>query len=162
MAVEAVRTRPFHRWSKSTPQERFWAKVDKSAGDAECWPWTAGRNRHGYGLYAFEGKTILANRGLWILLHGAVPEGRFVLHHCDNPPCVNPEHLYLGTQAENMRDLVVRGRHATLHGFKQPGHPPKTACLRGHPFDGTNTYTAPNGKRGCRQCFRVRKELRAQ
>lgn len=89
---------------------RFWAKVQRS--DA-CWLWTGCRNRLGYGRIACGGVTfnsILANRASWILHFGPIPEGKCVLHSCDNPPCVNPNHLFLGTHDDNMKDMVLKER----------------------------------------------------
>jgi hypothetical protein len=81
-------------------------------GDAdECWEWTAFRNPSGYGMIRNGRRGMaLAHRVAWALAHGPVPEGRHVLHHCDNPGCVNPAHLYIGTNADNVRDKVARGR----------------------------------------------------
>lgn len=89
---------------------RFWAKVDRSG---ECWVWTKGCNDKGYGVFGvWHAKSVLAHRVSWIIAHGSIPRGIFVLHHCDNPPCVRPSHLYLGTHEDNARDVVVRKRHA--------------------------------------------------
>ena len=86
--------------------DRFWLKVRKTKG---CWLWQAALNK-GYGVVGFEGRVILASRVSWELANGPIPLGMGVLHHCDNPPCVNPAHLYAGTQADNFRDARQRGR----------------------------------------------------
>jgi len=88
-------------------QDRFWTKVDKSK---ECWEWQGGRNKQGYGMIQCDGKSAKAHRVSWELLHGKIPEGIKVLHKCDNPPCVNPDHLFLGTQRDNMQDCSKKGR----------------------------------------------------
>jgi len=89
-------------------EDRFWPKVDKT--DA-CWVWTANTNGVGYGL-VFDGKTKkLAHRVSWELRHGPILKGQHVLHRCDNPGCVNPEHLFLGTAKDNMRDMRNKGRN---------------------------------------------------
>jgi hypothetical protein len=87
--------------------ERFWAKVGKTES---CWLWTGSRLGRGYGMFRHNGKTVKAHRIAWELEYGPVPQGLYVLHTCDNPPCVRPEHLFLGTQFANMRDMVSKGR----------------------------------------------------
>lgn len=87
--------------------ERFWSKVEKSDG---CWEWQGFKNAHGYGRFYFRGAASRAHRVAWILTHGAIPAGQHVLHSCDNPGCVRPEHLHLGTHAENMGEMFARNR----------------------------------------------------
>lgn len=96
--------------SQSFP-ERFWSKVEKTEA---CWIWTGGIDSGGYGSI-FRGlgpkRAIRSHVASWILNNGEVPEGLFVLHNCplrDNPRCVNPAHLYLGTQAANVRDMIFK------------------------------------------------------
>ncbi len=84
--------------------ETFWAKVQKTDG---CWLWTAGTNKHGYGKYL----QTSAHRASWEIHFGAIPSNLCVLHRCDNPPCVRPEHLFLGTDADNMTDRLAKGRY---------------------------------------------------
>lgn len=90
-----------------TPElvERFWPKVDQSG---DCWIWTASRDGMGYGMYAH----TRAHRFSWMLHHGPIPAGMCVLHRCDTPACVRPEHLFLGTRDDNMRDRQAKGRQA--------------------------------------------------
>lgn len=95
---------------RGTPEERFWAKVDKSGGPDACWPWTGCRNRQGYGATTLGGKRTGAHRVALALVTGPIPEGRFACHKCDNPPCCNPAHLYAGTPLDNARDSSRRGR----------------------------------------------------
>lgn len=98
--------------------EAFWLKVDKTSRPAGCWLYTGFRKWDGYGWLAryFNGKVryLTAHRYAWMLLKGDVPAGMHVLHKCDNPPCCNPDHLWLGTHQDNMRDKSAKGRFGTL------------------------------------------------
>lgn len=99
---------PAHRETR-TREQRFWRFVQKSEG---CWAWTADKVTGGYGRFARGGrpKLVLAHRFSYELANGPIPDGLHVLHHCDNPPCVNPSHLWLGTDADNARDCDAKGR----------------------------------------------------
>jgi len=88
-------------------EEKFWSKVEKGETD-ECWEWQAAADEHGYGRINVRGKTKLATR-VSVRLDGRDPSNYYVLHKCDNPCCVNPKHLYLGNQKQNMRDSVEHG-----------------------------------------------------
>lgn len=90
--------------------ERVWAKVDKR-GDDECWRWNACGTTRGYGIMTMAGENFLAHRLIYELCVGAIPEGIFVLHRCDNRRCVNPAHLFLGTAQDNKGE---RNSHAKL------------------------------------------------
>lgn len=88
----------------------FWAKVDRSGGPSACWPWTGFLNRKGYGRCGYRYRTWLAHRLAWHLTNGPVAADLAVCHSCDNPRCANPAHLWLGTLADNNRDMEVKGR----------------------------------------------------
>lgn len=114
---------------------RFWSKVDKTSG---CWVWTASRSGNGYGQFRLDGHNRPAHRLAWELTHGAIPEGAFVLHECDNPPCVRPDHLFLGDQSLNMADMAGKGRHWRHE---------QDRCHLGHLLEQLRP-----GRRDCRQC----------
>jgi len=86
----------------------FWARVEKSDG---CWTWARTRDREGYGRFKFAGKYAFAHRVAWTIVNGKIPQGMAVMHKCDNPPCVNPAHLMIGTWADNNRDRMLKGRN---------------------------------------------------
>jgi hypothetical protein len=118
-----------------TEQEaaRFWAKVDKSPHPNGCWIWTAKLPRHGYGTFGLHGKSKLAHRVCYRNTRGPIPPGLDVLHSCDNPPCVNPAHLWLGTNADNVRDKMTKGRHFSGDGSPSRQHPERLARGECHP-----------------------------
>jgi len=126
--------------------DRFWSKVAK-AGAGDCWPWSASTVRGGYGKFSIESRYVQAHRLSWVLAHGQISGALLVLHRCDNPPCVNPSHLFLGTHLDNVIDMYAKGR--------QPNRA-RTSCLRGHELTNDNTYHFASGKRACRRCVLAR------
>lgn len=90
----------------------LWARLatPEAQQGGECWPWPGSRNAKGYGTTKRNGENI-ASRAVWVHLHGLIPAGMQVCHHCDNPPCVRPSHLFLGLPRDNTRDMLSKGRH---------------------------------------------------
>lgn len=103
------------RGKAKTISQRFWEKVDRTG---ECWLWTRCCFRQGYGLFRIHNNNYLAHRVAWELVNGEIPTGLDVLHSCDNPPCVNPNHLHIGTHSQNMLESVARCRWIPCNGSK--------------------------------------------
>lgn len=132
-------------------ESRFWSKVRKTDG---CWLWIGGKGHNGYGTLYVAGaanRQMKAHRLSWRIHFGTIPGGLWVLHHCDNPPCVRPDHLFLGNRSDNMKDAGRKGRVCTI------GKSRLTHCKRGHSFgEQGNTRIGRDGYRHCRACERAR------
>lgn len=134
----------------------FWQKVSVGRAD-ECWPWNGPRWKGGYGRFQIglgypKSKTMVASRVAWLLTNGVFHEGMQVCHKCDNPICVNPNHLFIGTQTDNLRDCAAKKRSVNSA---------KTHCPRGHEYSPENTFYQANGtQRACRLCLKIRSEER--
>lgn len=130
---------------RGTFVERFWAYVDKTG---EHWMWTGTTNAKGYGILSRGARTegkVLAHIASWTLANGPVPDGLHVLHRCDIPGCVRPECLFLGTKADNNRDMTEKGRQWNQR---------KTHCPQGHAYTPENTSYNKKG-RLCRTCQNI-------
>lgn len=120
-----------------------------------CVEWQGARTDSGYGHFGRGGKTWLVHRAVYEAIYGPIPDGLFVLHACDNPPCYNLEHLFLGTAGDNIRDAVAKGRFVGWNTYR-------THCKHGHEFTPENTLIqlrAGKPRRVCRTCARERRRL---
>lgn len=106
------------RRSKQKLPTDFWSLVLRGAAH-ECWPWQGTKNEEGYGSLRVSRRSCGAHRLAYELSVGPIPDGMFVLHHCDNPPCCNPAHLFLGTHQDNMTDMAAKGRGRSPKGSKK-------------------------------------------
>lgn len=127
-----------------TDLDRLLSRVMKTS---TCWLFTGCRNNHGYGKFSIGGVAIYAHRAAYALMVGPVPDGKKVCHRCDVPNCVNPAHLFIGTQRDNLRDMAEKRRHWQNR---------KTHCPKGHEYTPENTRRLRGGKsRMCRICHRA-------
>lgn len=107
------------KWNASHIEDRFWSWVDFAD---DCWLWTGGKS-HGYGLFhPAKGESIRAHRFAYELTHGSITDELFCLHRCDNPPCVRPDHLFLGTHEENVADMMSKGRGRSYSAIGEEHH----------------------------------------
>ena len=147
-------------WCDKTTEDLFWEKVRKSKNNDECWEWLGSTGGTGDLIYgrAWDGERLVgAHRYSYELHNGQIPEGgdvrgMCVCHKCDNPLCVNPNHLFLGTHTDNMLDKVKKGR----------GTGSITHCKRNHEFTAENTYIDKSGFRHCRICHKLRERKRIE
>jgi hypothetical protein len=112
-----------------------------------CVEWPNARTSAGYGVERVKGVNYLVHRTVFEKTWCEIPAGMVVMHTCDNRGCINPLHLMLGTQGDNLRDMTRKGRHGRYNAKK-------THCVNGHEFSEENTYWRPSGGRSCRDCKR--------
>ena len=135
---------------------RFWSKVEVGRGSlldgpkSQCWMWRGDKDQDGYGVFCVGGTTVKAHRFSYTWHSGTDPHPLHVLHRCNNPSCVNPLHLYAGTNQQNMDDRKASG------GYSTPSH-----CPAGHPYTGVNAYRyklkhSPGYGTHCRKCKALR------
>lgn len=127
-----------------TTSHRFWAKVNRLESD-DCWPWTSPSvGRDGRGRMSVNGRRVNAPMVSWVLSNGIIPpKGQFACHSCDNPNCVNPSHIWICSNAENMQDASRKKR---INGQSV------THCPKGHEYTEETTAFRKNGRRYCKPC----------
>jgi hypothetical protein len=107
--------------STETLRERLFRNFEEN--DRGCWLWKGGKVYAGYGSVRLSGRNLLAHRAMWLCLKGDIPGSKIVCHTCDTPGCINPDHLFLGTYADNTADMVNKGRQGEqLKGESNPRH----------------------------------------
>lgn len=139
-----------HLAKRFPPEKRkriFWEHVNKTES---CWLWTGPRTGTGYGVFSIAGQRRMTHRWSYEWAHGQIPDGHGVLHKCDVPLCVNPAHLFTGTQADNMRDMLQKGRKDVMAAAAKTRTTRLASpnCRYGHPFD----RVLPGGQRYCSTC----------
>lgn len=138
---------------------KLFCSVEPMMDDRGCWEWFGGASADGYGRFTHKGRKLLAHRVSWEVHSGSIPRGMLVLHRCDNPPCVNPSHLFLGTHKDNAQDRERKGRRRPY--FKRSE---RTECKNGHVYEPGSfrvvvSKTGPFAgfaTRECRACRRAK------
>lgn len=134
-------------WSQKKPiEERFFSKIEKTS---TCWNWKAATHgNNNYGVFYDGLKNVAAHRYSYEFHIGKIKSGKIIMHTCDIPTCVNPNHLVQGTQKENIQDAVTKGRFVGHNGNRKR----ISFCKRGHAFIGENIYISPNQPEKGRRC----------
>lgn len=142
--------------------DRFAEKVE-TRSPRECWPWRGSMAPRGYGTIYVNGKNVRASRVAWSLRHGIpFPEGLDACHTCDNPSCVNPDHIWPGTKRQNALDAVRKGRVKPELMRVRNHNTEKTHCRHGHEYSPENTCFTVSGRRVCRICQRRSRRAHAK
>lgn len=133
--------------------KRFWSKVDRRGPD-DCWEWTAS-TQHGYGQLTMRQKPWRAHRLSALMAGIEIPPGMCVCHKCDNRKCVNPRHFFIGTRADNLHDMIAKGR------YRGGSRGPWPKCGKGHPMEGDNILLWRGGRR-CKACAVAKEKRRTE
>lgn len=138
--------------------KRFAQKV--MVAENGCWEWIGANDRSfGYGILTVNKNRIRTHRLSWKFFHGEIKNGLCICHHCDNPLCVNPDHLFSGTQLDNIKDMELKNRRVSVLGMIQRR---KTHCPKGHPYSGKNLvlrFIKNMQVRRCRICLKIRAHI---
>jgi len=151
---DKLMTPTFHFDSRGLPQRiSLFDRIDFDS-QTGCWNWVGAIDPNGYGAARYNGRKVQAHRLSAILWLGLRPsDTRLALHRCDNRRCFNPKHIFLGTQSDNIRDAVEKGRHREAR---------KTHCPSGHPYSGGNLVILKSGNRRCKECHRKQEKERGK
>lgn len=145
-----------HRLQARTVAERFsdYVLPEPNSG---CWLWTGSTDRNGYGQIRLSHQLRMATHIALELCGRTLRKGEHALHRCDVPLCVNPDHLFVGTHRDNVRDMIAKRRNSPPPISKR-GQGAQEYCGRGHAMVPENVYTPPSGNRRCRECFRIQRK----
>ena len=159
LGVSSARiTETTNRHGGRMTREELIAALEAATGPNDCWIWPRAKDRAGRGRLWVAGRLMLAHRAVWEAKRGPVPEGMLLCHHCDNPSCVNPKHLYVGTHKDNMRDMRVR-RRAFAH--RNPNKAAEVGRATGRRNDWAAGTGNPKAKLTVEQVASIRADGRA-